>query len=398
MRRVRRISRKSVAGKASLAVAGVLVGLLLAELGARVSEKLGGADVAIVREPDAQLGFRVRGGSPGHDADGFRNDAVPARADVVAIGDSQTWGYNAGREEAWPQKLAELSGRSVYNMGVGGYGPAQYHALTKKALGIRPKVLVVGLYFGNDFYDSYATVYGNEAYAHLRGGAAARDLSPDTIAQRIKSLDDEKQAFDARFAPRGPSLWLRQHTALGRLLHRAVLLPGEERRWFEVNKAWAEAHPSHGAAYDDGRTRTIFNTAYRLLALDMDDPRIVEGLRLSCEFLSLIKAEADAAGVGLLVVFIPTKETVYADALRSAGANLDGNHSRLVEMEESARAEVNSFCVGAGIEHVDAGPALREAVKAGRQIYPTTLDGHPNAQAYQLIAATVNESLSKPSR
>jgi hypothetical protein len=275
---------------------------------------------------------------------------VPERADVVAIGDSLTWGFNVGRDEAWPQKLAELSGRSVYNMGVGGYGPPQYHALTKKAFGMSPKALVVGLYFGNDFYDSYATVYGNEAYAHLREGTKARDLSPNTIEQRIRALDDEKNEFDKRFAPRGPFLWLREHTALGRLLHGAGLLPGDEWHWFEVNKAWAEAHPAHGAAYDDGRTRTIFNTAYRLLALDMGDPRIVEGLRLSGKFLSLIKAEADAAGVRLLVVFIPTKETVYADASQGAGAALDGNYRRLVEMETRARARRRSaFAWAAGL-------------------------------------------------
>src|SRR5882672_6569628 len=138
-------------------VIGIAAGLIAAELGLRIAEKVrlgdrgGGETVS-----DPELGMRIKPNTPGHDANGFRNASVPAQVDVVALGDSQTWGVNVQSADAWPQQLAKLSQGSVYNMSVGGYGPVQYWRLTEKALAFSPNVIVVGLYFGNDLYDAYS--------------------------------------------------------------------------------------------------------------------------------------------------------------------------------------------------------------------------------------------------
>ena len=44
---------------------------------------------------DDFLDHRVVGHTGGHDAWGFRNRAVPSRADIVCIGDSMTYGVAA---------------------------------------------------------------------------------------------------------------------------------------------------------------------------------------------------------------------------------------------------------------------------------------------------------------
>src|SRR4030095_14915524 len=44
--------------------------------------------------PDERLGSRPNPSYPGHDSKGFRNPRVPAKADVVALGDSNTYGAN----------------------------------------------------------------------------------------------------------------------------------------------------------------------------------------------------------------------------------------------------------------------------------------------------------------
>jgi lysophospholipase L1-like esterase len=71
---------------------------------------------------DPILGYRIAPYTTGHDALGFRNAHVPERVDVVAVGDSQTYGVSATRENSWPQQLGRLLGQSVYNMALGGYG------------------------------------------------------------------------------------------------------------------------------------------------------------------------------------------------------------------------------------------------------------------------------------
>ena len=84
------------------------------------------------------------------DDSGFRNPAIPERVDIVAIGDSLTYGNNVFWRESWPYKLATMTGRSVYNFGVGGYSVYQYYQLFTQALKFRPKHVLIGLYVAND--------------------------------------------------------------------------------------------------------------------------------------------------------------------------------------------------------------------------------------------------------
>ena len=87
---------------------------------------------------------------------------------AVAIGDSQTYGDEVAREQAWPQRLAALSGRSVYNLALGGYGPVEYDRLLPEALELSPRVVLVGLYAGNDFADAYLDAYPRALATELR--------------------------------------------------------------------------------------------------------------------------------------------------------------------------------------------------------------------------------------
>lgn len=61
-------------------------------------------------EEDALLQHRIPPGSGGHDEWGFRNKSVPRSVDIVAIGDSQTYGISAKRTQAWPAVLGKMSG------------------------------------------------------------------------------------------------------------------------------------------------------------------------------------------------------------------------------------------------------------------------------------------------
>lgn len=174
-------SRRLLFVKLLLPLLSVLLGLVLAEAGLRVVERARTHEQQAFTEKfllkDSRLKHRVAPGASGHDSNGFRNDSVPERADIVALGDSQTWGINANREGAWPQVLGRMTGRTVYNMGVGGYGPLQYWALTEKALSFSPKVVVVGLYTGNDIYDVYSLAYASDDYKDLRAPGAPEDLA-----------------------------------------------------------------------------------------------------------------------------------------------------------------------------------------------------------------------------
>ena len=391
--------------KLLLLCGSLLVALGLAEAVLRRVEKSSFGDRAMTGETfvrDEVLGQRIKPFALGHDAKGFRNDSVPERADVVALGDSQTWGVNVSREHAWPQQLGRLTNRSVYNMSLGGYGPVQYWALTDEALALRPRVLVVGLYFGNDLYDAYATAYQLDAHAPLRlaGAAAPPDIADDTVGRRADEYWNQERAFTYGYGGAGGAGgwgdWLRGHTALGRRLDAAGLWPSTVNLQHKIGRAWATAHPDRGAVFEgEGAERTVFTTAYRQAAVDLSEPRIAEGLRITKELLARIRAKADAAGARLIVLLIPTKESAYADVLRARGARLHETHEKLIRQEAEARAEILALCGRERMACADAHPRFSEAVGRGERVYPQSTNSHPRGEGYALMSAAVGDELAR---
>src|SRR5262249_32842455 len=82
---------------------------------------------------DTELGFRGNPRFSEHDAKGFRNRGVPDTTDIVAIGDSHTYGKGVALDQAWPRVLEKLTLCRVYSMALGGYGPLQYAVLAEQA-------------------------------------------------------------------------------------------------------------------------------------------------------------------------------------------------------------------------------------------------------------------------
>src|SRR5262245_55537941 len=144
--------RTSQAIARCLLLAGSLVtGLLLSELGAQMFLNPGDY-LTVTTVPDEVLGIKMAPGSVGFDQWGFRNPTVPPAAEIVAIGDSHTYGNNATMAQSWPYVVGTLTGRSVYNLALGGYGPNQYYyLLSTRAVKLRPRWVICGLYMGDDF-------------------------------------------------------------------------------------------------------------------------------------------------------------------------------------------------------------------------------------------------------
>jgi lysophospholipase L1-like esterase len=378
---------------------GILLSLIIAEVGLRIIEKarLGDRAVEDKLTNDPQLGRRLAPYAMGHDANGFRNDDVPQHADIVVLGDSQTWGVNVQRPDAWPQQLGRISQQRVYNMGLGGFGPVQYWVLTERALKLSPKVIVVGLYLGNDLFDAYDMAYTNSLYVQLRASNAPVELLNNDIKARAEVLWSEAKDFHNRFgrlSPRGWTYWLREHLAIGRLLNRTGWWPGSTDVDYEIDKAWAWAYPEHGSVYEGGQIRTVFTTAYRLVGLDVTDPHIAEGLRITEDLLVRIDALANARGCKVLVLLIPTKESVYAAGLKGQ-LGLNDTYAKLMAMETQARQELEAACAKHNISCVDALPSLSGALERREQVYPFSTDSHPNAHGYSVLASRVYDELSK---
>ena len=149
------IGMRSIAWNIVLLLVSVAVALAAAELAARIFlDPVDYLRPTIVA--DDFLNHRVVGRTGGHDAWGFRNREVPSAADIVCIGDSMTYGVAARARDSWPAELGRILGEKTYNMALNGYGPIQYlYLMRTQAVELHPKIVIVGLYLGNDLVDAY---------------------------------------------------------------------------------------------------------------------------------------------------------------------------------------------------------------------------------------------------
>ena len=374
---------------------GVLV-LAGSEVALRVIEARALGDLRVARKDELisdRLGVRLAPFANGSDAHGFRNDWVPETSTVVALGDSQTWGVGAPRSESWPAQLARRLNERVYNMSMGGWGPAHYFAVLPDVLRFAPRIVIVGLYFGNDLYDTYRLAYSDGEFANLRADV---DISAvDTVATKAWAAVQVEKRFEATYGldePRLWALWLRGHSALGRALDRSW--PTERAdAWYEIGAAWAQAYPEYGATFDDGGVRTVFTTAYRLLAVDLSEVRIREGLRLTKILLPRIALTVDRHDSRLVVLLIPSKETAFAARVAASGQASTVTYRHLIEQEARCRSSILQTCAAAEIECLDLLPAFEAALGQGLQIYPTNTESHPNSSGYAVVSQTLEGRL-----
>ena len=106
--------RKSKLKKLALLLAALLLSLILAEIVLRLFTKYPMHGPLANRVYDEYLGHRVDSSLDGIDENGFRNPVVLKQTDIVALGDSYTYGVNVDSEDSWPRQLAKMLDMSVY--------------------------------------------------------------------------------------------------------------------------------------------------------------------------------------------------------------------------------------------------------------------------------------------
>jgi hypothetical protein len=355
--------------------------------------------------PDSALGFRLSPYAPGIDAWGFRNDSVPARADVVAIGDSFTYGFGAPRALSWPRQLAEITGLTVYNTGVGGFGPCEYNVVFDRILSLEPRVVVVGLHPGNDLSDAYRSVYTQHRCAQL----ASREAD---VIERLAAADngatlsemaetrgaDAESTSDAVSDSRGVRDWIRDS--------RLYRLARSLRYELGVRRQSNAAQESEDSQYQEsvsrtsnvglsipGLQRTVFKHPEALaLTVDLSDPRIAEGMRIAEDVLvSMHRRMRDRGGGGrLLVAFILDKPAAFAPVVRSLDSSaVPPIVHTLASREQNVAEELRRRLDARGVEVLETVPVVRESLRAGKHPYPVSDDHHLNGEGYRLVAAAI---------
>ncbi|MCB9030030.1 MAG: hypothetical protein H6619_03190 [Deltaproteobacteria bacterium] len=281
-----------------------------------------------------------------HDALGFRNVNVPRVADIVTIGDSQTYGNNVLISDNWPSLLTkELPDKqsTVYNMSIGGWAAPQYLDAFKKALFFQPKVIVVAIYTGNDFHESYKTAYSIAGWKPLR---PSTELTIDNLPK-------------VAFPP-----------------------PKSERQ---------------KVIFNDGY-ETEFTIEHRLVGNDRSEPAILAGVQIVKNVIDRIAALASkVSGVKVFVTIVPTKETVYSKRVKQENIQLPDKYNLLVTDEGKNSDEIKAFIqTKPNLTYIEIAKALIENATSYSAFYPENENGHPNEAGHGLIAKVISEAI-KPS-
>ncbi len=333
-----------------------------------------------------------------HDAKGFRNEIAPQHAEIVALGDSQTYGNNAEMTEAWPQVLGLLASTSVYQMAFGGFSSLQYRTLATSALELSPKIGIIAFYSGNDLLETYTGVYDNNGeWNYLRDPNFSRPATTSDPLTYRQELQTGLSRNSLEFQIWRIRYWIRLHSQLYALFGDATRVfrerigvaktMAEKHAQFEQ---FAKDHPDTAYVYtNDLRIKALLSPAYRLEAVNLNELRTKEGWRITQENFRSIKQQFSAAGVPLILVYIPTKEIVYIDLLRQKGEVIPPQFANYDRAEHDLQRTFFAFCGSEGIYCHSVLPELVDALADGKKVYGETMDGHPLALGYRVIAESI---------
>ncbi len=342
----------------------------------------------VIRDGDVQLGSRPNPARPDHDRKGFRNLFVPEEVDIVALGDSQTYGSGVPPESAWPQQLARLSDFTVYNMGYAGSGPTDSIVLLDEAIRLHPKLVIEAFYAGNDLHDSYCHVYDRNQLTWLKS-------ADETLQRQIRKAEEDersgKRASKSPLYPRSNNTsvrkWFSKYSRLYGLFSAVTRSIGSADKIWESRKQSAAERNYY--VYEDDQFRTILRPTLRLYALDLADPRILEGQNICRKAIKALRERTQSKDIDFILLLIPTKELVFKELVLRDPSRMTSKYQRLIENEETFWAATKEFLDGRSIYWVDALPALRQCLQEGNQPYQMTQDGHPNAAGHEAIAKLV---------
>jgi len=361
-----------------LIIFSTIAGFLIGEIALRLILPPKIDESKIIKRDPILMHVPIPNPDQGIDAGGFHNKEVLTKSEIVALGDSYTWGRSI--VGSWPFYLSQLVNKSVYNMGVGGYGPAQYYYLLDKALSLEPKIIIIGLYLGNDLWDSYNMVYHFDYWKDFRSENFVDDkptLKFNTVSIRFKKIRDFLNNHSALYDFLGDrTLILREKLGLSKPRHI-----GEED--------WSNNDPDISLAYNDNSNiKTIFWSASRFRGMDIDNKNIQEGFRLTIRFLDLIKEKVEASNTELVIVFIPTKEKVY-EKMVGDRAYQNKFYKGIIQNEDIVKKSLFLYCKENNIYCHDILTDLQGVLEKNVKIYPESFDSHSMSNGYKIYAESI---------
>lgn len=304
---------------------------------------------------------------------------------IVALGDS----FNVGAVPHalhYTTVLEELTGDTVYNLGVAGIGPPEYAALVAlEAAPMRPDAILVALFVGNDL--DVADLAAGLPDAGLRSWFDRSQVLLGVLPGRLRKLSQEQARLDERGEGVGGDAGGGGGGGVARVQGESVVpTAGTDAAALAIAFPWI-ADPALEQPTLGEETFLRLETQ-RALAVCAGRPA---GLDLACR--SLLEARRAAGDVPLLVVLVPDEFQVEDDLWEQ----VSGRAARPLERDRP-QSLLTAWLDEQRIPHLDLLPALRAVppLEDGRRHLYHARDTHWNARGNRVAAEALAEWL--PSR
>ena len=327
----------------------------------------------------------------GHDKNGWRNKSVPSSVDVVAMGDSQTYGWNLNSNQAWPQQL-DRAGVKTYNLSFGGYGPVELLLLMDEAIALKPKVVLCGFFTGNDLLDSYEVVYVRNLMTVLRtpdpNFVEQVKLAGERIARASVNISKRVEKHPSPLTLKLRYIKLYDLFRAGERLYGRIAHP---KNWESI-KRWVDTKEKMWAFSHNG-VRTVMTSEYAMWGVNFDDLRVEEGCRVGLKAIRAMRDKALANDAVFMVVILPTKELVFRDVIVESGQDVPESYHQMIRNELLLYDRMTKFFAEEKINSIDTLNTLRQCLREGRQPFHEDSNGHYNEIGQAAIAETVFKSV-----
>lgn len=302
---------------------------------------------------------------PEHDEFGFRNPDMPKQVDILAVGDSMTYGHKVPAEKSWPVVLAEQSGRSVYNAGMNAWGAVQYAMTLERMLCLAPQTVLVNLYLGNDIYESFICAKSSTApfAASLRRPEYETLPFPDFSGHFNSMAELERRKADPQFAD-----------------EEAALASMRGQGFADINYTRIED--------------SEFYCADRLhyISENLDHPIVQAGLEIFTAALVRMRDAVRNYGSTLHLVIQPTREYLVYKRLNEAQVDDPDGVIQAGEMEERMLARIKAVCRDNFVQFTDLSDVL--AAYLGKRIFiQNNFDGHYSERGHKLVALHLKDTV-----
>jgi hypothetical protein len=333
-------------------------------------------------------------------AQGFRGPEIPIEKGLdefrlLLLGDSFCEGYLVSDDEVFSALLPRLWSTShsrplsIINAGVAGYSTDQELLLFERDGAKVSPDLTVLFFFDNDvWFNTTNTEYRSaKPLFVLENGVLKLTSVPVPAPARGASSPSGEPAGEAQ-----PLAWLGEHSHLYRLVRDRVRTTPSLASW-AIRLGWFEppgmASPSASQS-PAGVPREFLVYERR------PTPQQEAAWNLTKTLLRELKREAEAAGSGFMVFYVPTSPAVYDDAWEATQA-LYGIRASEWDIRQP-ESELARVCADLGIAFRPTTERFRnEAARLGNEGQDLYFkdEGHWNAQGHRFAASLLGELLSE---